>query len=101
VISSSEAPSAAVLTITPWPFGRTAFRIDFSRFRACSESRREMPETSWSGARTRKRPGSETWAVNRAPLPPIGSFVTWTITAWPAFRTFSMRGGRPSRSSGE
>ena len=101
MISSSEAPSAAVRTITPCCFGFTLFRIDFSRLRASSESRREIPETSWSGARTRNRPGSETCAVSRAPLPPIGSFVTCTMTACPDFSTRSMRGGLPpSRSSG-
>ena len=39
-----------------------------------------MPEMFAFGTKTRNRPGMEICAVRRAPLPPIGSFVTWTIT---------------------
>ena len=42
----------------------------------------------------------ERFAVRRAPLPPIGSLVTWTMTAWPALRSCSIRGAGPSMSSG-
>ena len=100
-MASSEAPSAAVRTITPCSAGFTFFRIVLSFFRSSSGSRRLMPERFWLGANTRNRPGREIWAVRRAPLPPIGSFVTCTMTAWPDFSTCSMRGALPSRSSGE
>ena len=33
--------------------------------------------------------------MRRAPLPPIGSLVTWTMTAWPALRSCSIRGAGP------
>ena len=41
--SSSEAPSAAVRTITPAFSGRWSLRIFFSRLRSTSGSLREMP----------------------------------------------------------
>ena len=41
--SCSEAPSAAVRTITPASSGTTFFRIDLSRLRSVSGSLRLMP----------------------------------------------------------
>ena len=38
-----------------------------------------MPNTSEFGTNTRYRPGRLISWVSRAPLPPIGSFVTWTM----------------------
>ncbi len=79
--ASSLAPSAAVRTITPCPSGRTFFMMVFRRVRSSSGRRRLMPDTLAFGTKTRKRPGMEICAVRRAPLPPMGSLVTWTMTA--------------------
>ena len=49
VMASSEAPSAAVRTITPCSAGFTFFRIVLSRLRSSSGSRRLMPERFWFG----------------------------------------------------
>ena len=52
-ICSSEAPSAAVRTMTPEPEGTTALRIFFRRARSLSGSLREMPIMEPPGIRTR------------------------------------------------
>ena len=90
VVRGADAPSAAVRTITPCASGFKLLMMGFRRRRSASGSRRLIPETSEFGARTRKRPGREICAVSRAPLPPIGSFVTCTRTDCPLFSTCSM-----------
>ena len=48
-MSSGEAPSAAVRTMTPPFFGAISLRIAFSRVRSSSSSRRETPRPSPCG----------------------------------------------------
>ena len=48
-MSSAEAPSAAVRTITPPCFGACSLRIAFRRLRSSSSSRRETPSPSPCG----------------------------------------------------
>ena len=50
-----------------------------------------MPYVSLSGMRTTKRPGKETSCVRRAPLVPIGFFVTWQTMLWPVRSSCSIR----------
>ena len=90
--SSWLAPSAAVRTMRPWPFGRTSSTIRRSRLRSLSSSRLEMPKAEEFGTMTTKRPGSETSWVSRAPLAPIGFFVTWQKMVWPGRSICSIRG---------
>ena len=89
--SSSEAPSAAVRTMTPAESGTIVLRMALSRARSVSGSLREMPVIWPSGTKTRYRPGSEICEVRRAPLWPIGSLVTWTRTVSPEDSAFSIR----------
>ena len=93
--SSAEAPSAAVRTISPWPGGRTSSMILRSRRRSLSPRRLEIPKALLLGTSTAKRPGSETSWVSRAPLAPIGFFVTWQRMVWPGRSTSSIRGWEP------
>ena len=53
VSSVSEAPSAAVRTITPAPSGSRSLRIFFSRWRSTSGSLREIPVMDPPGTYTR------------------------------------------------
>ena len=77
-MSSSDAPSAAVRTITPPSFTSRRLRMSLRRLRSSSSSRRETPRPSPCGTRTTKRPGSEIWVVRRAPFVFIGSLTAWT-----------------------
>ena len=61
----------------PWPLGRTSSTIRRRRLRSASSSRLEIPKAVELGTMTTKRPGSDTSWVRRAPLAPIGFFVTW------------------------
>ena len=84
VSSSSEAPSAAVRTMTPAVSGTISLSSVLRRLRSVSGSLREMPR----GVAVRARrpgtgPGRLTWPVSRAPLWPTGSLVTCTRTVWP------------------
>src|SRR5258706_954841 len=54
-MSSAEAPSAAVRTITPPCLGAIALRIALRRFRSSSSIRRETPRPSPCGTKTTKR----------------------------------------------
>jgi hypothetical protein len=45
-MSSADAPSAAVRTMIPPPFGSRFFTMSFSRVRSASSSRRETPDPS-------------------------------------------------------
>ena len=87
----------------PWPAGLTSSMMRRSRRRSVSPRRLEMPNALEFGTRTAKRPGSETSWVRRAPLAPIGFFVTWHRMVWPALSTSSIRGccdeAPPSMSS--
>ena len=82
-MSSAEAPSAAVRTMTPPLAGTMSLRMSFSRWRSASSSRRETPSPSPFGTYTRKRPGSEISVVSRAPFVFIGSFTAWTRMCCP------------------
>ena len=97
VSCSWVAPSAAVRTMTPAESGTIRLRIFFRRLRSVSGSLREMPVMVPPGTRTRYRPARVIWLVRRAPLWPMGSFVTWTRTVSPLERASSMRRGLPSR----
>ncbi len=44
---------------------------------------------------TTNRPGRETSWVSRAPLAPMGFFVTWHKMVWPARSICSIRGDPP------
>src|SRR5437870_549433 len=56
-MSSADAPSAAVRTITP-PVGvSSALMMSFRRARSSSSSRRETPSPSPCGTKTTNRPG--------------------------------------------
>ena len=57
-----------------------------------------MPYVLEFGISTTKRPGSETSCVSRAPLAPIGFFVTWQTISWRARRMSSMRAPSPRSS---
>ena len=94
--SSSEAPSAAVRTMTPASAGMTSRSSFLRRARSVSGSLREIPVTPPAGTYTRKRPASEICDVTRAPLWPMGSLVTCTITVSPGLSASSMRRGLPS-----
>ncbi len=48
---------------------------------------------------TTKRPGRETSCVRRAPLAPIGFFVTWQMIVCLALRICSILGAWPFRST--
>ena len=50
------------------------------------------------GISTTNRPGRDTSWVSRAPLAPIGFFVTWQMMVWRALSICSMR-GRSERST--
>ncbi len=67
-----------------------------------SGRRLEMPYVPELGTSTTKRPGRLTSWVSRAPLTPMGFFVTWQMIVCLALRTSSMRGlpPLPSTSSG-
>ncbi len=54
-----------------------------------------MPKADELGTMTTKRPGSETSWVRRAPLAPMGFFVTWQRMVWPARSICSIRGEPP------
>jgi hypothetical protein len=82
-MSSSEAPSAAVLTIRPPSLTFSFFRMSFSRCRSSSSRRRETPRPSPCGTKTTKRPGSEICVVSRAPFVFIGSLTAWTRIVCP------------------
>ena len=90
--SSSVACSAAVRTMRPCCAGLTRSRMPRRRLRTSSGRRLEMPYVLEFGISTTKRPGSETSWVSRAPLAPIGFFVTWQTISWRARRMSSMRG---------
>ena len=78
--SSSVAPSAAVRTMRPASSGRSLSRIRRRRLRSSSGSRFEMPYVcGWFGTMTTNRPARLTSCVRRAPLWPIGFFVTCTM----------------------
>src|SRR6059036_3830166 len=66
-MSSADAPSAAVRTMTPPCFGAIRFMISFRRWRSSSSSRRETPWPSPLGTKTTNLPGSEISVVSRAP----------------------------------
>ncbi len=51
-----------------------------------------MPKAEEFGTMTTKRPGSDTSWVRRAPLAPMGFFVTWHRITWPGRSISSMRG---------
>jgi len=74
------------------------------RRRSLSLRRFEIPNAEELGTSTAKRPGRETSWVRRAPLAPIGFFVTWHKMTWPGRSTCSMRGRgrrhRPRRRRG-
>ncbi len=89
--SSDEACRAAVLTMTPKPFGLTLLITSRSRVLSASGRRLEIPMLSESGTNTRYRPGRDGMPVRRAPLAPIASLVTCTRTLSPSLRTSSMR----------
>ena len=91
--ASSDAPSAAVRTITPASSGITRLRMDFNRLRSLSGSLRLIPVIDPCGTYTRNRPGREIWLVSRAPFCPTGSLVICTKTGSPDFRANSMRLG--------
>ena len=82
-MSSSDAPSAAVRTMTPPSFTSSRLRMSFSRLRSSSSSRRETPRPSPCGTKTTNRPGSEICVVSRAPFVFIGSLTAWTRIVWP------------------
>ena len=92
---ASVAPSAAVRTITPESFGTILDSSFFRRARSFSGSLREIPVICPSGTSTKKRPAKVICEVSRAPLCPIGSFVTCTRTVSPDFKACSMRRGLP------
>ena len=54
-----------------------------------------MPKAEELGTITTNRPGNETSCVRRAPLAPIGFFVTWHTISWPGFSICSMRSEEP------
>ena len=83
-MSSADAPSAAVRTMTPPFFGAIALRMSRRRMRSSSSSRRETPRPSPLGTKTTKRPGSEISVVSRAPFDFIGSLTAWTRISWSA-----------------
>ncbi len=97
-MSSAEAPSAAVRTITPPFFTSSPLTMSRSLIRSASSSRRETPRPSPLGTKTTKRPGSEISVVRRAPFDFIGSLTAWTRTSWPRLsRSWILRPcGRPS-----
>ncbi len=95
--SSAETPSAAVRTMSPWPVGRISSVILRSLRRSVSPRRFEIPNALEFGTRTTKRPGMETSWVSRAPLAPIGFFVTWQTIVWPALSICSIRSPEPER----
>ena len=99
-MSSAEAPSAAVRTITPPSLGAISLRIPLRRLRSSSSSRRETPSPSPCGTKTTKRPGSEISVVSRAPFVFIGSLTAWTTIVWPRWiRSWILRAPlRPSSS---
>ena len=82
-MSSSDAPSAAVRTMTPPSFTSRRLRMSLSRVRSSSSSRRDTPRPSPCGTSTTKRPGSEICVVSRAPFVFIGSLTAWTRIVWP------------------
>ena len=82
-MSSSDAPSAAVRTMTPPSFTSSRLRMSLRRLRSSSSSRRETPRPSPCGTRTTNRPGSEICVVSRAPFVFIGSLTAWTRIVWP------------------
>ena len=82
-MSSAEAPSAAVRTMTPPSLTSSFLMMSFRRVRSASSSRRETPRPSPCGTKTRKRPGSEISVVSRAPFVFIGSLTAWTRICWP------------------
>ncbi len=100
-MSSADAPSAAVRTITP-PFETSSFlMISLSRMRSSSGSRRETPSPSPCGTNTTKRPGSEISVVSRAPFVFIGSLTACTSSSWPrAIRSWIFLPCRLPSSSG-
>ena len=98
--SSSVAPSAAVRTIRPASPGRKRSSTRRRRLRSSSGRRFEMPYVcGWPGTITTNRPARLTSCVSRAPLCPIGFFVTCTMIAWPLRSTRSMRGRSPPSTS--
>ena len=82
-MSSADAPSAAVRTMTPPFFSSRLLRMSRRRMRSSSSSRRETPRPSPFGTKTTKRPGSEISVVSRAPFDFIGSLTAWTRISWP------------------
>ena len=97
--SFSLTPSATVRTMKPAPSGRIDSMIPRSRLRSLSvPMRREMPTWLTVGMNTRLRPGSDTYAVERAPLVPIGPLATWIMISWPSLTRSSMRAARRSRA---
>ena len=99
-MSSADAPSAAVRTMIPPPFGSRFFRISLRRTRSASSSRRETPLPSPFGTYTRNRPGSEISVVSLAPFDFIGSLTAWTRMVCPRLiRSWIFRAPlRPSSS---
>ena len=93
-MSSVERFAAAVRMMMPpgKPFSsRKPLMMPRSRLRSSRESiLRETPIESSAGMKTRKRPGTLTCEVMRAPLVPSGSFTTCTSTSCPPFRRFSI-----------
>ena len=82
-MSSSDAPSAAVRTMTPPSFTSSRLRMSLRRLRSSSSSRRETPRPSPCGTSTTNRPGSEICVVSLAPFVFIGSLTAWTRIVWP------------------
>ena len=70
------------------------------RARSCSRSSGEpifceMPMCSSCGRKTSSRPAIEIWVDSRAPLVPIGSLITCTVSVWPSKTIRSIGGGTP------
>ena len=68
------------------------------RVRSCSRSSGEpifceMPMCVSCGRKTSRRPAIEICVDSRAPLVPIGSLMTWTVSVWPSKTSRSIGGG--------
>src|SRR3569832_73470 len=95
-MSASDASSAMVRMMKP-PFSSGGNRL-FTLLRKASRSasfsmRCEMPMCGSCGRYTSMRPAMEICVDRRAPLVPIGSLLTCTMTAWPSYSSFSIGSG--------
>ena len=92
--SSADLPSAAVRAMKP-PSPPKPFEDQRAGARARASSDDPARDARPRGRPAGRRacgPPARSPAVTRGPLPPSGSFVTWTTISWPSLTRSSIRG---------